>query len=129
MELALCMRSAEMIRARTLCAKANAVLPDDPGYMKYLEELFGRSTLGEFAPAFAHYNDDVLFGENSIVDDCNSLLMFFVPGLFYNSKSTLSQEVFTKFPHSIKKAQNLLVFPEALRAFFRCQNRSSILSR
>lgn len=24
----------------------------------------GRSALGEFAPDFAHYNDDVLFGEN-----------------------------------------------------------------
>ena len=24
----------------------------------------GRATLGDFAPAFAHYNDDVLFGEN-----------------------------------------------------------------
>ena len=32
----------EMMRARTLCAKANATLPDDPGYVSYLEELFGR---------------------------------------------------------------------------------------
>ena len=32
----------EMMRARTLCAKANALLPDDPTYVKYLEELFGR---------------------------------------------------------------------------------------
>lgn len=24
----------------------------------------GRDSLGEFAPDFAHYNDDVLFGEN-----------------------------------------------------------------
>ena len=24
----------------------------------------GRDQLGEFAPAFAHYNDDILFGEN-----------------------------------------------------------------
>lgn len=24
----------------------------------------GREALGTFAPAFAHYNDDVLFGEN-----------------------------------------------------------------
>lgn len=24
----------------------------------------GRDSLGEFAPEFAHYNDDVLFGEN-----------------------------------------------------------------
>ena len=26
----------EMMRARTLCAKANAVLPDDPSYVGYL---------------------------------------------------------------------------------------------
>jgi len=32
----------EMMRARVLCAKANAVLPDDPSYVGYLEELFGR---------------------------------------------------------------------------------------
>ncbi|MBR4335929.1 MAG: carboxymuconolactone decarboxylase family protein, partial [Clostridia bacterium] len=24
----------------------------------------GRAALGDFAPAFAHYNDDILFGEN-----------------------------------------------------------------
>ena len=24
----------------------------------------GRASLGDFAPAFAHYNDDILFGEN-----------------------------------------------------------------
>ena len=24
----------------------------------------GRDALGEFAPEFAHYNDDILFGEN-----------------------------------------------------------------
>ena len=24
----------------------------------------GRDALGEFAPDFAHYNDDILFGEN-----------------------------------------------------------------
>lgn len=39
--------SEEMIRARTLCAKANAVLPDDPSYMIYLEELFGRDLSAE----------------------------------------------------------------------------------
>ena len=47
------------------------------------------------------------------------------------SKSTLSQEVFTKFPHSIKKAQNLLVFQKRSAPFFvvrtgpaYCQGRS-----
>lgn len=33
----------EMMRARTLCAKANAVLPDDPSYITYfLYYLFRR---------------------------------------------------------------------------------------
>ena len=35
--------------------------------MKMLEKIIqtaGRDTLGNFAPEFAHYNDDVLFGEN-----------------------------------------------------------------
>ena len=32
----------EMMRARVLCAKANACMPDDPIYVTYLEELFGR---------------------------------------------------------------------------------------
>ena len=32
----------EMMRARVLCAKANACMPDDPTYVTYLEELFGR---------------------------------------------------------------------------------------
>ena len=29
----------------------------------------GRNALGEFAPEFAHFNDDVLFGENSNNED------------------------------------------------------------
>ena len=32
--------------------------------MKKIEQTVGRGTLGEFAPEFAHFNDDVLFGEN-----------------------------------------------------------------
>ena len=31
----------EMMRARVLCAKANAAMPDDPACVGYLEELFG----------------------------------------------------------------------------------------
>ena len=31
-----------MMRARVLCARANAKMPDDPAYVKDLEELFGR---------------------------------------------------------------------------------------
>lgn len=32
--------------------------------MAKITQMAGRDALGEFAPAFAHYNDDVLFGEN-----------------------------------------------------------------
>ena len=32
--------------------------------MERIVQTAGRDTLGEFAPAFAHFNDDVLFGEN-----------------------------------------------------------------
>lgn len=32
--------------------------------MKKIVQTAGRNVLGEFAPEFAHYNDDVLFGEN-----------------------------------------------------------------
>lgn len=32
----------EMLRSRTLCWKANNISPDDPEYVKPLEELFGR---------------------------------------------------------------------------------------
>ena len=31
------------MRARTLCAKANAKMPDDPSHIEDLEELFGRN--------------------------------------------------------------------------------------
>ena len=32
--------------------------------MKKIVQTAGRNALGEFAPEFAHYNDDILFGEN-----------------------------------------------------------------
>lgn len=32
--------------------------------MAKITQTAGHDILGEFAPAFAHYNDDVLFGEN-----------------------------------------------------------------
>ena len=32
--------------------------------MKKIVQTAGRTQLGEFAPEFAHFNDDVLFGEN-----------------------------------------------------------------
>ena len=32
--------------------------------MAKIVQTAGRNVLGEFAPQFAHFNDDVLFGEN-----------------------------------------------------------------
>lgn len=32
--------------------------------MKKVTQTAGRDSLGEFSPEFAHYNDDILFGEN-----------------------------------------------------------------
>lgn len=32
--------------------------------MAKIEQTAGKNALGEFAPEFAHFNDDVLFGEN-----------------------------------------------------------------
>ena len=29
-----------------------------------IKQTAGRTQLGEFAPEFAHFNDDILFGEN-----------------------------------------------------------------
>ena len=45
---------------------ADVVMSDSDGgmAMKKIVQTAGRNALGEFAPEFAHYNDDVLFGEN-----------------------------------------------------------------
>ncbi len=32
--------------------------------MKKITQTAGRDALGNFAPEFAHFNDDILFGEN-----------------------------------------------------------------
>lgn len=62
--------SEEMIRARTLCAKANATLPDDPSYVKYLEELFDRSLEGIriLTPFICDFGNRVKFGTNVFIN-------------------------------------------------------------
>lgn len=62
--------SEEMIRARTLCAKANAALPDDPGYIKYLEELFGRdlSDVRILTPFICDFGNRVTFGKGVFIN-------------------------------------------------------------
>lgn len=39
--------------------------------MKKITQTAGHNILGEFAPEFAHFNDDVLFGENWNNQDIN----------------------------------------------------------
>ena len=62
--------SAEMIRARTLCANANATLPDDPSYMKYLEELFGRdlNDVRILTPFICDFGNRVKFGKGVFIN-------------------------------------------------------------
>lgn len=62
--------SEEMIRARTLCAKANATLPDDSSYVEYLEELFGRKLDGIriLTPFICDFGNRVKFGENVFIN-------------------------------------------------------------
>ena len=56
---------AEMMRARTLCAKANAALPDDPAAVKHLEELFGRKLddVRILTPFICDFGNRVKFGK------------------------------------------------------------------
>lgn len=60
----------EMIRARTLCAKANATLPDDPSYVKYLEELFGRdlSDVRILTPFICDFGNRVKLGKGVFIN-------------------------------------------------------------
>ena len=47
------------------CAWAAGMERNDDGMKtERVVQTVGRNALGEFAPEFAHYNDDVLFGEN-----------------------------------------------------------------
>ena len=49
----------EMMRARTLCAKANATMPDDPAYVGYLEEL---------TPFICDFGNRVKFGKGVFIN-------------------------------------------------------------
>lgn len=62
--------SEEMIRARTLCAKANQMLPDDPSYVKYLEELFGRKLddVRILTPFICDFGNRVEFGKGVFIN-------------------------------------------------------------
>ena len=59
----------EMIRARTLCAKANAVLPNDTAYIGYLEKLFGTSLedVRILTPFICDFGNRVKFGKGVFI--------------------------------------------------------------
>ena len=62
--------SKEMIRARTLCFKANNTAPDDASYMGYLEELFGRKLddVRILTPFICDFGNRVIFGKNVFIN-------------------------------------------------------------
>ena len=55
----------EMMRARKLCAIANAKMPDDPTYVEDLEELFGRKLddVRILTPFICDFGNRVKFGK------------------------------------------------------------------
>lgn len=60
----------EMMRARTFCAKANQMMPDDSSYVHYLEELFGRSLedVRILTPFICDFGNRVKFGKNVFIN-------------------------------------------------------------
>ena len=60
----------EMMRARTLCAKANALLPVDPSYVRVLEELFGRKLddVRILTPFTCDFGNRVKFGKGVFIN-------------------------------------------------------------
>jgi hypothetical protein len=60
----------EMMRARKLCATANAKMPDDTSYVKDLEELFGRNLddVRILTPFICDFGNRVTFGKNVFIN-------------------------------------------------------------
>lgn len=60
----------EMMRARTLCAKANNKLPNDPTYVKDLEELFNTDLCNVriLTPFYCDFGNQVKFGKNVFIN-------------------------------------------------------------
>lgn len=60
----------EMMRARVLCAQANAKLPDDPSYVSDLEELFGRKLddVRILTPFTCDFGNRVRFGKGVFIN-------------------------------------------------------------
>ncbi len=60
----------EMIRSRTLCAKANNCLPDNLQYIEFLEELFHRKLqdVRILTPFICDFGNRVTFGKNVFIN-------------------------------------------------------------
>ncbi len=60
----------EMMRARTLCFRANQCSPDDPTYVKHLEELFGRKLddVRILTPFICDFGNRVTLGKNVFIN-------------------------------------------------------------
>lgn len=60
----------EMMRSRTLCAKANATMPDDLTYVEYLETLFNRKLddVRILTPFICDFGNRVTFGKNVFIN-------------------------------------------------------------
>ena len=85
----------EMMRSRTLCVRANAMLPDDPGYVACLEELFGRKL------------DDVRILTPFICDFGNRV--WFGKGVFINHSAILSASGGIEFGDGVMSAPGLRI--------------------
>lgn len=85
----------EMMRARTLCAKANAKMPDDLTYVADLEELFGRKLedVRILTPFTCDFGNRVKFGK----------------GVFINHSAILSASGGIEFEDGIMAAPGLKI--------------------
>lgn len=85
----------EMTRARTLCAKANTVLPDDESYIQYLEELFDRNLddVRILTPFICDFGNRVKFGK----------------GVFINHSAILSASGGIEFEDGVMAAPGLRI--------------------
>ncbi len=85
----------EMMRARVLCAKANAAMPDDPNYVTYLEELFGRKLddVRILTPFICDFGNRVTFGK----------------GVFINHSAILSASGGIEFEDGVMTAPGLRI--------------------
>ena len=85
----------EMMRARTLCAKANAKMPDDTTYVADLEELFGRKLedVRILTPFTCDFGNRVKFGK----------------GVFINHSAILSASGGIEFEDGVMAAPGLKI--------------------